>query len=126
MLRPFLNVIDYYEFNGKTIDQNYFRSLVQYMNILGGLYLVDYLSETDIENKLKDRVEYYDTFGADVVKGIKKKRVNINSELRVLKNSDNKKYKLFINENNIGYFLNKKVNDIVRYKDDDYTILLIY
>ncbi len=126
LLRPFLNVIDYYELNGKIISQDYFRSLVQYLNVIGGLYVLDFLDEKDIELKLKNRIEYYDKFGADVVKGIKKKRVNINSELRVLSKNRNKRYKLVMDENNISYFLNKKVNDVVSYKDDELKILLIY
>lgn len=113
MLRPFLSVIDDYELNGKMIDYNYFRSLVQNMNILNGLYLVDFMNEAEIKEKLKERVEYYDEFGADVVKDIKNKRININNEIRVLKASDNKRYKIIITENNISYFLNKKVNDVV-------------
>ena len=126
LLRPFLNVIDYYEMNGKIIDQDYFRSLVQHLNIIGGLYLIDFLDEEDIEKKLKERVSYYDEFGADVVKGIKKKRVNINSELRVLSKNNNKKYKLTVSDKNCSYFLNKKVNDVVKYNNDEFTILLIY
>lgn len=81
LLRPFFSVIDNYELNGRIISQDYFRSLVQYLNVLGGIYVLDFLDEKDIELKLKNRIEYYDKFGADVVKGIKKKRININSEL---------------------------------------------
>lgn len=126
LLRPFLKVVDYYELNKKSMSQDYFRSLVQYLNIMGGLYVIDFIDEKDIESKLKERLEYYDRYGADVVKGIKKKRVNINSELRVFSKNKNKRYKLTIDEDNISYFLNKKVNDIVRYKNDELTILLIY
>lgn len=126
LLRPFLNVIDYYELNGKILNQDYFRSLVQYLNILGGLYLIDFLDEKDIESKLKNRVEYFDEFGPDVVKGIKKKQVNINSDLRVLSKNKNKKYKLKMNDDNIVYFLGKKVDDVVKYKNDELKILLIF
>ena len=126
LLRPFLNVVDYFELNGKSLNQDYFRSLVQYLNIIGGIYLIDFLDEKDIETKLIERVEYYDKYGADVVKGINKKRVNNHSELRVLSKNKNKKYKLVVNENNISYFLGKKVHDVVNYNNDELTILLIY
>lgn len=126
MLRPFLNVIDYYELNGKIINQDYFRSLVQYLNIIGGLYLIDFLGEKDIEKKLKERIEYYDENGPDVVMHIKKKRVNINSELRVLSKNKNKQYKLIVNDYNYEYFLNKKVGDVVQYHGDEFTIILIF
>ena len=126
LLRPFLNVIDDYEKDGKMMNQDYFRSLAQYLNILGGMYLLDFMDEKEIEMKLKERITYYDNNGADVVKGINKKRVNINSELRVYSKNKNQKFKLSINENNISYFLDKKVNDVVRYKDDELSIMLIY
>lgn len=93
---------------------------------MGGIYVLDFLDEKDIELKLKNRIEYYDKFGADVVKGIKKKRININSELRVLSKNKNGIFKLKIDENNISYFLNKKVNDLVSYKNDELKILLVY
>lgn len=126
LLRPFLKVVDDYELNRKEMSQDYFRSLVQYLNVMGGLYVIDFIDEKDIELKLKERIEYYDIYGADVVKGIKKKRVNINSELRVFSKNKNKRYKLNIDGNNISYFLNKKVNDVVSYKNDELRILLIY
>lgn len=126
LLRPFLNVIDYYDLSGKIVDQNYFRSLVQYLNIVGGLYLVDFLEEDRIETMLKDRVVYYDKYGPDVVKDIKKKRVNIHSKLRVFSKNRNNKFNITIDEDNLIYFLNKKVNDMIEYKNDELTILLIY
>lgn len=126
LLRPFLNVVDYYELNERAMSQDYFRSLVQYLNVMGGLYVIDFIDEKDIEYKLKERIVYYDKYGADVVKGSKKKRVNINSELRVYSKNKNKRYKLDIDENNVPYFLNKKVNDVISYKNDELTILLIY
>ena len=126
LLRPFLNVIDYYDLSGKIVDQNYFRSLVQYLNIVGGLYLIDFLEEDKIETMLKDRVVYYDKYGPDVVKDIKKKRVNIHSKLRVFSKNRNNKFNITIDENNLIYFLNKKVNDMIEYKNDELTILLIY
>ena len=126
LLRPFLNVVDDYERDGKRMDENYFRSLVQYLNIVGGLYVIDFLDEKDIEEKLKQRIEYYEENGPDVVKNINKKRINGNSELRVFSKNKNQKYKIRIDENNIKYFINKKVNDVVSYKDDELTILLIY
>ena len=126
LLRPFLNVIDYYDLSGKIVDQNYFRSLVQYLNIVGGLYLVDFLEEDRIETMLKDRVVYYDKYGSDVVKDIKKKRVNIHSKLRVFSKNRNNKFNITIDEDNLIYFLNKKVNDMIEYKNDELTILLIY
>ena len=126
LLRPFLNVIDYYDLSGKIIDQNYFRSLVQYLNIVGGLYLIDFLEEDRIETMLKDRVVYYDKYGPDVVKNIKKKRVNIHSNLRVFSKNRNNKFNITIDENNLSYFLSKRVNDVIEYKNDELTILLIY
>lgn len=126
LLRPFLHVIDEYESNVKPMNQNYFRSLVQYLNIVGGLYVIDFLDEKDIEEKLKNRIEYYDENGPDVVKDIKKKRVNINNTLIIFSKNRGKKYQLTIDENNISYFLGKKVNDVVFYNDDELTIKLIY
>ena len=126
LLRPFLNVIDYYDLSGKIVDQNYFRSLVQYLNIVGGLYLIDFLEEDRIETMLKDRVVYYDKYGPDVVKDIKKKRVNIHSKLRVFSKNRNNKFNITIDENNLSYFLNKKVNDVIEYKNDELIVLLIY
>ena len=116
----------HYDLSGKIIDQNYFRSLVQYLNIVGGLYLVDFLEEDRIETMLKDRVVYYYKYGPDVVKNIKKKRVNIHSNLRVFSKNRNNKFNIAIDENNLSYFLSKKVNDVIEYKNDELTILLIY
>lgn len=126
LLRPFLNVVDDYEKDGKMMNQDYFRSLVQYLNILGGMYLLDFMDEQFIETKLKERIIYYDNNGADVVKGIKKKRVNINSVLRVFSKNNNSMFQLTINEQNISIFLNKKIHDVVQYKNDELKILLIY
>lgn len=120
------NVIDYYDLSGKIVDQNYFRSLVQYLNIVGGLYLVDFLEEDRIETMLKDRVVYYDKYGPDVVKDIKKKRVNIHSKLRVFSKKRNYKFNITIDENNLSCFLNKKVNDVIEYKNDELIVLSIY
>lgn len=126
LLRPFLNVIDYYELNGRILNQDYFRSLVQYLNVMGGLYLIDFLDEKDIELKLKKRVEYYDKFGPDVVKDIKKKRVNINSKIRVFSKNKNKRYIMIMDDKNIVYFLGKKKDDVVQYNNDELTIKLIF
>lgn len=126
LLRPFLNVVDEYDSKIRLMSADYFRSLAQYLNILGGLYLVDYLDEKEIEDKLKERIKYYDQYGPDVVKNIKNKRVNINSQLRVLSLKNNKKYKVTMNEDNIQFFLGKKINDIVEYKDNKIKIELIY
>lgn len=57
---------------------------------------------------------------------IKKKRVNINSELRVLSKNKNKQYKLIVDNQNYEYFLNKKVGDVVQYHGDEFTIILIF
>ena len=97
-----------------------------HLNIVGGLYLIDFLEEDKIETMLKDRVVYYDKYGPDVVKDIKKKRVNIHSKLRVFSKNRNNKFNITIDENNLIYFLNKKVNDMIEYKNDELTILLIY
>lgn len=75
---------------------------------------------------LKDRVVYYDKYGPDVVKDIKKKRVNIHSKLRVFSKNRNNKFNITIDENNLSYFLNKKVNDVIEYKNDELIVLLIY
>ena len=71
------------------MNYNYFRSLVQYLNIMGGVYLLDFMDEKEIKYHLKARLKYYDEYGSDVVKGIKKKKVNINSVLRVISKNTN-------------------------------------
>ena len=126
LLRPFFNVVDLYDCNCGLMSGDYFRSLVQYLNILGGLYLVDYLDEKEIEDKLLKRLDYYDCFGPDVIKDIKDKRVNTNNQLRVFSKKENEIIKLEMNDDNIKFFLGKKINDEVSYNDDILTILKIF
>lgn len=126
LLRPFLKAINSYDSKGEIIDENYFRSAVQYMNIFGGIYLIDFMSETEIEALVVQRIEYYKTHGPDIIKQAKNKKVKFNDNLRIYSRNQKKKFQLKVEEKHIPYFLDKKIGDVVDYNNDKLEILLIF
>lgn len=57
IVRAFLSSIKSFEDRGVSINQSVYRKATKYLNILGGTYILDYFTETELAEKITQRID---------------------------------------------------------------------
>lgn len=65
IVRAILNAISALESTGEKVDRKKFLELIRYVNLLGGIIILDYLSEEELKNKIIEH--YYNLHGKRMI-----------------------------------------------------------
>ncbi len=128
VVKAFLETVGEYESSGKRINEDIFRSAVQYLNILGGVCLLDYYSIDELKEKIKSQIEKYFVEGPDVSKQQRKKlaqTIYLNDIVTLMDCETKREYKISITQKYINAFLERKINDIVEYRGKQFKVVNI-
>ncbi|MCD7809789.1 MAG: DUF6339 family protein [Erysipelotrichaceae bacterium] len=127
VVKAFLETVDKYDKLGNKINADIYRSTVQYINILGGMCLIDYFTIDELKDKIETQIKRYFVEGPDVTKLDKtlERTIYLHDKVTLVECESQIKYIIEIKLEHLNAFLEKKVNDIVEYRGKQFKIINI-
>lgn len=131
ILRPFLEAIMEAQEKGYDLNTDDAGALSKYLNLLGGMYILDFMSEEWIKNKITVKIEQIINTTAiqvdDITEGESKKKVNSNSKVILEGGKSGTKFVIWATKNKFRTepksLLNLEVNDKVKIGKSIYHII---
>lgn len=125
VLKCLLEVIAEFEETGIMIDENIYRSIVQYLNIYAGKNLIDYIPKDKLKVEIRNKINYYRQYGPSVIKNNKVKQMLYIDDMADIE-AGNMRRRVRVTPNNATVFLERKAGDEVYYDDCNWKITCVY
>lgn len=128
VIKALLEVIDSFEQQGVKIESAYFRSIVQYINLLGGVYLLDTMEFNELKDKIRTQMYNFFQNGPSVsFHNTDTPQIYLNDLVKVCRIKDHTILPLIkVTKDNLSKFLSRKVHDYVILNGDTCEIVGFY
>lgn len=126
VVKAFLETVDEFDKSGKIVNKDIFRSAVQYVNVLGGIYLLDYFDLETLKDMISKQITKYFLEGPDVLTTKKNPTLYLYDKVKLIDCESNQVVLEDVNMDNISVFLERKIKDEVYYSGRRYYIDAIF
>lgn len=126
VVKAFLETVNEFDQSGKIVKGNIYRSTIQYLNVLGGVYLLDYFELDDLKVIIRKQINKYFLEGPDVYINKNNLILYLNDTAIVENSKSGERKPIVVTMKNISIFLEKRKKDYVFIDGEKYIIIDIY
>lgn len=122
VVKAFLESVNAFDKNVKIIDRDIFRSTIQYINVLGGIYLLDYFEFETLKEMITKQINKYLLEGPDVITSKKAPELYLHDKAILLECGTENTIEITVDMDNIPIFLQRKCKEELYYHGKKYIV----